>query len=192
MALNNKLMFYKTIKGSFSPEPYIVNINNRNQRALLSRFRTSAHRLRIETGRHTSPITPLSLCTCVYCDSGQVDTEQLVVLHCKTFSLKRQCFLARVNMMVPTFPLLANEEQLKTLLCPATADLAKCVSKFLGIISDTRKEIDLGMPLQKVQQYIQHKYQPNILLNQTKFIYTMSFSTLSGRHKVKGGKDYYR
>ena len=64
--------------------------------------------------------------------------------------------------MVPTFPMLTNEEQLKTLLCPATADLAKCVSKFLGIISDTRKEIDLGMPLKQVQQYIKHTYQPNI------------------------------
>ena len=40
---------------------------------------------------------------------------------------------------VPTFPLLTKEEQLITLLCPATADLAKCLSKFLGIISDTRK-----------------------------------------------------
>ena len=159
---HNKLRFYKTIKGSFSPEPYIVKINNRNQRAWLSRFRTSAHRLRIETGRHTSPITPLPLRTCVHCDSGQVDTEQHAVLHCETFTLKRQCFLARVNRMVPTFPLLTMEEQLITLLCPATADLAKCVSKFLGIISDTRKEIDLGMPLQQVQQYIQHKYQPNI------------------------------
>ena len=64
--------------------------------------------------------------------------------------------------MVPTFPLLTKEEQLITLLCPATADLAKCVSKFLGIISDTRKEIDWGMRLQQVQQYIQQKYQPDI------------------------------
>ena len=156
---HNKLRLYKTIKGSFSPEPYILQINNRNQRAWLSRFRTSAHRLRIETGRHISPVTPLHKRICVYCDCNKIDTEQHAILHCKTFNIKRQCFLARVKIIVPTFCMLTHEQQLKTILCPATAELAKCVSKFLGILSQTRKEIDLGLPVTHLQQYIQHKYQ---------------------------------
>ena len=136
---HNKLRFYKTIKGTFSPEPYITKINNRNQRAWLSHFRTSAHQLRVETGRYTSPITPLSQRICVYCDSGQCDTEEHAILNCKTFTIKRQCFLARVAALVPTFLTMTHKQQITTILCPSTADLAKCVSKFLGIISDTRK-----------------------------------------------------
>ena len=57
---HNKLRLYKTLKGSFIQEPYISQITNRNQRAWLSRYRTSAHRLRLELGRYTNPVTPLS------------------------------------------------------------------------------------------------------------------------------------
>ena len=87
---HNKLRLYKTLKGSFSQEPYIKNVNNRNQRSWLSRFRTSAHQLRVETGRHTSPATPLPERICVYCDSGECDTESHAILFCNTFKLKRQ------------------------------------------------------------------------------------------------------
>ena len=72
---HNKLRLYKTFKGSFTQEPYLCNVPNRNQRAWLSRFRTSAHNFRVESGRHTSPVTPLSKRVCVYCDSGDIDTE---------------------------------------------------------------------------------------------------------------------
>ena len=155
---HNKLRLYKTLKGSFSQEPYIKNINNRNQRAWLSRFRTSAHRLRIETSRHTSPVTPVSLRICVYCDRNQCDTEQHAILECPTFIFKRQCYLARISALNPTFHSLTIEQQLITVLCPATTELAKCTSKFLGIISDTRKEIDMGLPRSDIQLYIKHKF----------------------------------
>ena len=89
---HNKLRVYKTFKGSFRPEPYLTDVRNRNQRSWLSRYRTSAHNLRIETGRYTSPITPVAQRICVYCESGASDTEQHAILYCKTFQLKRQCF----------------------------------------------------------------------------------------------------
>ena len=158
---HNKLRSYKKLKGSFTQEPYITNINNRNQRAWLSRYRTSAHNLRIETGRYTSPVTPISQRVCVYCDSGQCDTEMHAILYCDTFNLKRQCFIARVTALCPSFLSLTPEQQLTTLLCPATTELAKCVSKYLGIISNTRKEIDLGLQPKTLQIYIEHKFQLN-------------------------------
>ena len=39
---HNKLRFYKTLKGSFTQEPYVTNIKNKSQRAWLTRFRVSA------------------------------------------------------------------------------------------------------------------------------------------------------
>ena len=158
---HNKLRLYKTLKGSFSQEPDIKNINNRNQRSWLSRFRTSAHGLRVETGCHTSPGTPLSQCVCVYCDSGECDSEAHAILFCTTFKLKRQCFLGRVSALCPNFPTLSAEQQLITLLCPATPELAKCVSKYLGIISNTRKELDSGLEPQTLNLYVQHKISHN-------------------------------
>jgi hypothetical protein len=154
---HNKLRIYKTLKGSFKQEPYITNIKNRNQREWLSRYRISAHTLRVETGRYTSPVTPMSQRVCVYCDSGECDTEQHAILVCETFNLKRQCFIGRMTALLPSFPSLSPEQQLKTILCPATTQLAKCASKYLGILSTIRKEIDSGLQPQALQLYVQHK-----------------------------------
>ena len=154
---HNKLWLYKTLKGSFKQEPYIANVLNRNQRAWLSRYRTSAHSLRVESGRYTYPVTPLSQRVCVYCDSGECDTEQHAILQCNTFKLKRQCFIARVTALCPAFSSLTTEQQLSTILCPATTELAKCVSKYLGIISNVRREIDCGLEPETLNLYIEHK-----------------------------------
>ena len=154
---HNKLRLYNTLKGSFKQEPYINNIKSRNQRVWLTRYRTSAHNLRVESGRYTYPVTPLLQRTCSYCNSGECDTELHAMLQCETFKLKRQCFQSRVSAFFPTYPYLTVEQQLATILCPSTTDLAKCVSKYFGIISNARKQIDLGFKKEDLQLYIQHK-----------------------------------
>ena len=143
-------------KGSFKQEPYITNVGNRNQRVWLSRYRTSAHNLRVETGRYTYPVTPLLQRTCVYCNSGECDTELHAILRCDTFKLKRQCFINRMSALNPSFLNLTADQQLVTLLCPSTAFIAKCVSKYLGIVTNARKQIDLGFKKENLQLYIQH------------------------------------
>ena len=81
---HNKLRLYKTLKGTFCQEPYVTKITNRNQRSWLSRYRTSSHCLRIELGRYTNPVTPLSQRVCLYCTSGACDNEQHFILFCDT------------------------------------------------------------------------------------------------------------
>ena len=72
---HNKLRFYNKLKGSFKIEPYILKIKNRNQRQWLTRYRTSAHTLRIESGRYTRPVTPISERKCIYCEEyGEGDS----------------------------------------------------------------------------------------------------------------------
>ena len=59
---HNKLRFYKTLKASFTQEPYVTNILNKSQRAWLTRYRVSAvSNLGIESGRYTRPVTPVLL-----------------------------------------------------------------------------------------------------------------------------------
>ena len=154
---HNKLRFYKTFKGSFTQEPYILNILNRNQRAWLSRFRTSSHNLRIERGRYTTPVTPIHQRICQYCTGDKLDNEEHAILFCETFELKRQCFFGRLKALFPEFETLKTDQKLRFILCPPTAQLAKCVSKYLGIISNTRSEIDLGLSPESLKIYIEHK-----------------------------------
>ena len=100
---HNKLRFYKHLKGTFRTEPYIEHICYRSQRAWLSRYCVSAPRLRIETGRYSSPVTPLSDRTCLFCDSNELDSEELCVIHCQTFTLKINCFFGRMSTLIPNF-----------------------------------------------------------------------------------------
>ena len=153
---HNKLRFYNKLKGSFKIEPYLVQIRNRNQRQWLSRYRTSAHNLHIETGRYTRPVTPFLERKCRYCKDDSIDNEEHFILFCGTFKIKRQCFMNRLNVLYPKFELMSYEEKLKFILCPPTIDVAKCVSKFLGIMTNTRNEIDMGLNPQDLSLYLKH------------------------------------
>ena len=153
---HNKLRLYNTLKGSFKLEPYIEKITNRNQRHWLSRYRISAHTLRIETGRYTRPVTPIIDRKCCYCDQNSIDDEKHFILLCDTFKLKRQCFVSRVKTLIPQFDTMSIDEKLRFILCPPTVDVAKCASKFLGIMTNIRKEIDMGLSPNHLKLYIKH------------------------------------
>ena len=94
---------------------------------------------------------------CIYCSSGECDNELHAILKCETFKFKRQCFRSRMSAMCPQFSSLTEEKQLNTMLCPVSAETAKCVSKYLGILSKTREEIDLGLNPSDLKLYIPHK-----------------------------------
>ena len=153
-ANHNKLRFYKTLKGSFTQEPYIKNILNKSQRAWLTRYRVSAvANLRIESGRYTRPVTPVTSRICCYCNSDSVDDEKHAILLCKTFSLKRNCFFGKMSSHIPNFFLLSEEDKLSTILCPHTSEIALCVSKYLGILSETRNKLDKGLSFDMLTTY---------------------------------------
>ena len=151
---HNKLRFYKTLKCSFTQEPYITNILNKTQRAWLTRYRVSAvQNLRMESGRYTRPVTPVASRICNYCTDNKIDDENHAILLCNTFNLKRNCFFGKMSSLMPNFNQLSSDEKLLSILCPATADIALCVSKYLGIISDTRKKLDQGLSSDMLEYY---------------------------------------
>ena len=143
---HNKLRFYRTLKSSFTPEPYITKVLNKSQRAWLTRYRVSAvPTLGIEAGRYTRPVTPVTSRICKYCTSNKIDDEKHAILECDTISIKRNCFFGKLTSMLPNFKQMSPEHQLLTILCPATSEIAVCVSKYLKIITETRKKLDQGL-----------------------------------------------
>ena len=143
---HNKLRFYKTLKSSFTQEPYISNILNKSQRAWLTRYRVSAvPTLGIESGRYTRPVTPVTSRICKYCSSNKIDDEKHAILECSTFSIKRNCFIGKFTSLMPNFGQMSPEHQLLTILCPVNAEMAVCVSKYLKIITETRMKLDQGL-----------------------------------------------
>ena len=143
---HNKLRFYKTLKSSFTQEPYISNIPNKSQRAWLTRYRVSAvPNLGIESGRYTRPVTPVTSRLCKYCSSNSIDDENHAILECNTFLLKRNCFFGRITSLLPNFEHMSPKHKLLTILCPSNVQIALCVSKYLKIISETRTKLDHGL-----------------------------------------------
>ena len=143
---HNKLRFYKTLKGSFTQEPYVTEIRNRSQRSWLTRYRVSAvPNLRMESGRYTRPVTPVESRLCRYCPNKCIDDEQHAILICETFKIKRNCFFGKISSLLPNFQEMSLNNKLLAILCPANAGIALCVSKYLGIITETRTKLDQGL-----------------------------------------------
>ena len=145
----NKLRLYKTFKGSFSEEPYISKVFNRNQRCALTRLRISAHHLQIEVGRYTKPTTPVEKRYCKYCHAEPrcLDTEFHFLFECSTFILKRQCFLGKISSLGITFENnLPENIQIAKILCPTSTQAAKCINKYILIMEKSRRLIDEGTP----------------------------------------------
>jgi len=55
----NKLRTHTHFKNDFKFEPYLCNIKIQQHRYDLTKFRTSSHKLNIETGRYCRPPIPL-------------------------------------------------------------------------------------------------------------------------------------
>ena len=65
--------------------------------------------------------------------------------------------MSRLGILYPNFEFLNDEEKLCFILCPPNTEISKCVSKFLGIMTNVRKEIDAGLSPEDLKRYIKHK-----------------------------------
>ena len=133
---------YNQLKGCFKQEPYIDLVRNRNQRSFLTRFRVSSHHLRVETGRWTFPKTRYEDRLCLYCDSGQVDTELHSIIFCQLTDTNRNSLYTILNNIDNSFHSLSNEGKMAYILCPVDALRAKLSNNYLRLLVLTRDCID--------------------------------------------------
>ena len=67
-------------------------INNPDHRIARNKFRLGNHKLRIETGRHTIPKTPINLRICSFCHSNEVGNEIHFLFSCQLYDSLRSKF----------------------------------------------------------------------------------------------------
>ena len=90
------LRFYKKFKTNFVIEPYLYLIKDNKLRKTLSKFRLSSHSLKIETGRHTKPKTPLEKRTCTLCNFNAIESEEHLLLHCPLYQEERIYLFSKI------------------------------------------------------------------------------------------------
>ena len=88
-----KLDTYCKLKTQFGCEKYINEIRNLNYRRSITKFRISAHRLKIETMRYIKLDRSERLCT--KCSTGAIEDEQHFLMECSKFNAFRNRFLLR-------------------------------------------------------------------------------------------------
>ena len=85
---------------------------------------------------------------CRYCIDSSIDNEGHFLHDCVTFTLKRNCFFALLDTVVPAFLQLSREHKILTMLSPNNSKATELVSKFIGILFKARYQIDDGTPVQ--------------------------------------------
>ena len=96
---SGKLDTYCKLKTHFGCEKYINEIRNFSYRRSITRFRISAHRLKIETGRYIKLDRSERLCT--KCSTGAIEDEQHFLMECSKFNAFRNSFFFK-SLMTPT------------------------------------------------------------------------------------------
>ena len=140
-----KLRTYKLVKTTFGTEPYILTIKNKKFQRAIFRLRASSHRLAIETGRHTIPITPLALRKCQYCNSNDIDDEIHFTLKCQFHKKQRQDL---ISLLSTSFSDISDEESYRNafifLLTSQDVHIIETLGKFLYSAFNKREQYPLG------------------------------------------------
>ena len=71
----NKLRTYCLFKSNYIYEPYLDEIRSHTIKKELVKFRISAHKLAIESGRYLRPQVPLNDRLCTFCNDKCVENE---------------------------------------------------------------------------------------------------------------------
>ncbi len=96
----------------------------RERDSTLTKYRLSEHRLAIETGRHRKSWLPreqrvcvcVCVCVCVHCETGEIETETHLLLHCHKYRSIRNIYFNKLTNFIKNFTSISETEQIKILL----------------------------------------------------------------------------
>ena len=134
---NSKLRTYCTIKGNFRCEDYLDTLQF-NYRRQFTKLRLSAHKLHVETGRHTRPITPVNDRKCNECATGEIEDEYHVIMKCNKYANKRQELFNSVTSGCPLFTALDDSSKFLFLSWNCCGQMLKDVARFVQYLFVTR------------------------------------------------------
>ena len=98
----------------------------------IARFRISSHNLKIETGRHNIPKTPIEERKCDKCNNGEVENEVHCLLICSSNTSARTELLNKVRSLINNFDSLSNTEKFIVLMSDKRPEVIKAIGSFLN------------------------------------------------------------
>ena len=134
---DKKLRSYTKFKTDFKIEDYLLVIKDRIIRNNITRFRISAHNLKIETGRHKRPQKiPLADRICEHCNI--LEDEIHIILYCSKFTSEREILFKQVTDIFPHFSSLDYLDKFIFLMNLDDYEKIKLIQNFLSKVVDIR------------------------------------------------------
>ena len=129
--LQPKLRSYKLFKSTYCIEPYLtLNLSKKSYKSI-SRFRTTSHNLKIETGRHETPKIPLNERICLKCNSKEIEDEIHCLLVCSYNITPRIKLIDTVSLFIPNFTELNYIEQFIAIMSCKEKEVIYALSNYL-------------------------------------------------------------
>ena len=127
-----KLRTYKLFKTNYCLEPYLSLNLPRKTYVNIARFRMSSHNLKIETGRHNRPKTPVEERLCDKCDANKVEDEMHCLLICDDNAIARDELIGRVSSLITNFNSLDKTSQFEVLMSDKKPEVIHAIGSFLS------------------------------------------------------------
>jgi hypothetical protein len=124
---------YQKFEFNFRREIYLNEVENKNHRRYLTKFRISVHNLEIEIGRYKNKPRDERLCSgCL-----KVKIEVNFLFECNSYSTLRDDFTNSISSIVPNYLKLNNDQKLiylmtcedKNILRPTSLFIFNCFKK---------------------------------------------------------------
>ena len=128
--MDGKLRTYFSFKEHFEFEQYLNIIKNFDKRRSLTKFRISAHRLKIERGRFSKPPIPVENRFCDYCVS-EIEDEFHFLIKCSKYNSPRNKLFSVVQINCRNFCSLEDKVKFNWLLTNSDKNVIIELSNFL-------------------------------------------------------------
>ena len=131
---------YNLFKFSKGKESYLNFIKNSQVRSAFAKFRTSSHKLKIETGRYDRKWNPIEMCfkntppqerKCDKCDSGEVENELHFLIKCNNYKYQRQLLFEVALRNCTNFNYLSDDNKFIWLMSNENKDTIISVADFI-------------------------------------------------------------
>ena len=106
---STKLDFYRKFKYEHKAEDYLDIIPTINGKRDYTRFRTSNHKLTIQTLRYKRPVVPREQRLCEFCNQNEIEDEYHMTFFCKIYADLRVTFLDTIRTVLGICP--ANKDE---------------------------------------------------------------------------------
>ena len=106
---STKLDFYGKFKYEHKAEDYLDIIPTINGKRDYTKFRTSNHKLAMETLRFKRPVVPREQRLCEFCNQNEIEDEYHMIFSCKIYADLRVTFLDKLRTILGICP--ANKDE---------------------------------------------------------------------------------